>query len=408
MGHPTLAALLSALPLACGGDAGPGADVTVRDSAGIRIVSNGPIRPDQRVWTVEQTPVLQIGTLDGEPEYQFFRVSGAHRFDDGRIVVANGGSHELRFYGANGEHYRSVGGEGDGPGEFQALGLLRALAGDSLLTFDQRQRRISVFDSTGAFVRSFAPRGVEFYRLLDAFVDGRILIQEFDLVGPDEIAEGSERRSVTYRVADREGATTATMGPYSGQEMQITPRSDMIFVNAVPFGRAAFASAVGERVVAGTNDAYALDVYGHDGALEGIIRLTHEFAPVRPGQFELLRDEALDRVGSGQGRQFETESWDAMPRHETFPAFRSFTSDTQGNLWVRDYLSPDDERSVWAVFDPEGTALGKVETPLGLRIFEIGEGYILGVMRDELDVEWLQLYALNKPAPLETQSSNPH
>jgi hypothetical protein len=378
----------------------------VHDSAGIRIVSNGPLPPDRWVWTVTPTPSLQLGTLDGEPEYQFFRITDAHRFEDGRIVVANRGTHELRFFDADGEHYRSVGGEGDGPGEFQDLRLVRELAGDSLLTFDQRQRRISVFDSTGAFSRSLTPQGLDFYQVLGALGDGTLLIQEFNLITPDEIAEGSERRDASFRLADRVGTTIETIGPYPGQEMHIIPReSRMITVNAVPFGRGAYAAVAGDRILAGTNDAYSLDVYGQDGTLESIVRLAHDPDPVRPGDFDFLRDEALAGIDSDQFRQMERESWDAMPHHETFPAFESFTGDAAGHFWVRDYLPPDDERSIWTVFDSEGTALGKVETPVDLRVLEIGEDYILGVLRDELDVEWLQLYALNKPEPLETRSS---
>ena len=41
--------------------------------------------------------------------------------------------------------------------------------------------------------------------------------------------------------------------------------------------------------------------------------------------------------------------------------------------------------------------LGFVETPPRLRVLEIGEDYILGVVRDELGVESVQLWALERP-----------
>jgi hypothetical protein len=378
----------------------------VRDSAGIRIIENGSIPPENRVWTVTGEPALEIGALEGDPEYQLFRVTGAHRFGDGRIVVANGGTHQLRFFDAQGRHYRSVGGEGDGPGEFQGLRLLEAFAGDSLLTFDQRQRRMAVFDSAGTYIRSVTPVGLEFYMLLGAFADGSPLLQAINLIMPDEIADGAERRPVNYHVLDVAGTTTATIGPYAGQEMHLIARADMVTINTVPFGRGAFARIAGDRVVAAANDTYSLDVYRRDGAREAVIRLAVEPQEVRPGDYEFLRDEAMASVRSDFQRQTEGESWDAMPRHETFPAFHSLMADDSGNLWVRDYLVPSDDRSLWTVFDREGTALGKVETPAGLQIFEIGDDYVLGVWEDELEVEWLRLHALEKPEGLETRATS--
>lgn len=40
--------------------------------------------------------------------------------------------------------------------------------------------------------------------------------------------------------------------------------------------------------------------------------------------------------------------------------------------------------------------LGFVETPKGLRIDQIGEDYILGHFRDELDVEHVQVWPLKR------------
>ena len=51
---------------------------------------------------------------------------------------------------------------------------------------------------------------------------------------------------------------------------------------------------------------------------------------------------------------------------------------------------------LWTVFDPEGQALGFVETPDGLEIDEIGEDYILGWVEDELGVESVQLWPLER------------
>ena len=87
-----------------------------------------------------------------------------------------------------------------------------------------------------------------------------------------------------------------------------------------------------------------------------------------------------------------------MPLVDAYPAFGEILSDRAGYLWVREYRASGAEGAVWAVFDPEGRIQGLVETPPGLRIFEIGEDYILGWARDDLGVEYVQLWSLSREA----------
>lgn len=80
------AALL--LMAACGGS--PGApEVTVRDSAGIEIVEVTGL-PSQPVgWRISCEPRVVIGGDATDEKSELYRVSGAARRSDGRIVVAN-------------------------------------------------------------------------------------------------------------------------------------------------------------------------------------------------------------------------------------------------------------------------------------------------------------------------------
>ncbi len=73
-------------------------------------------------------------------------------------------------------------------------------------------------------------------------------------------------------------------------------------------------------------------------------------------------------------------------------------SDAVSHIWVAEYEFSEEERPprLWTVFNPEGQVLGYVETPEGLWIHEIGEDYILGTTWDALQVEYIQVWPLER------------
>ena len=117
--------LLPALPTACqnSGDAvATGLRAVVEDSAGVTIVTNDPVAADSRLpWQFSEHPALAIGSVDGGEADELFRVRDATRLPDGRIVIANAGSNELRVFNADGSHAGTWGGRGEGPGEFTSF-----------------------------------------------------------------------------------------------------------------------------------------------------------------------------------------------------------------------------------------------------------------------------------------------
>ena len=50
----------------------------------------------------------------------------------------------------------------------------------------------------------------------------------------------------------------------------------------------------------------------------------------------------------------------------------------------------------WTVFDPEGLVQGLIETPPGLGVLEIGEDSVPGLAEDDLGVEYVQRWSLDR------------
>lgn len=126
--------------------------VTVMDSAGIRIVFND-LEALRVTCAVGSTPVVSIGTAEGDEPYQLFRVFGATRLSDGRVALVNQGSQSVRVYDAHGRFLAAWGRAAEGPGEFRDAFYLWRLPGDTLWVGDYRPWEFEIFAPTGEWVR---------------------------------------------------------------------------------------------------------------------------------------------------------------------------------------------------------------------------------------------------------------
>lgn len=104
-------------------------------------------------WQVSAEPAVAIGVAEGEAPYELHRASGALRTSDGRIVVANSGSAELRIFDSAGAYLRTIGRRGSGPGEYRGTLSVYPLDGDSLVVHDGGNERFTVLDPDGSYVR---------------------------------------------------------------------------------------------------------------------------------------------------------------------------------------------------------------------------------------------------------------
>jgi hypothetical protein len=387
---------------ACGHEAVGGPRAEVRDSAGIRVVLNPPPdAADDARWTVGAEPEVEIGVLDGAPEYLLFDVSGGVVLTDGVLVVANRGTSELRFYDGRGKYLRSAGGEGDGPGEFRDLEFVDRFAGDSLLAFDGRNLRASVFDRGGRFARSFGLGELTnstYPGLAGVLSTGAVVKREGHPYMAGVATTGADRSPVLLLLAGPTGVGGDTLGVFPGSEtfVMAVPADMWMTVRLVTFGPRFVTAVTGDRIAVATTDTFAVRVYAPEGALRQIVRQRRMPVPVEPGDFTRFGDSLMSTAESETSRRHYREMLELMPKHETFPAFASMRFDRVGNLWVEDYPRSGDPGSVWQVFDDEGLFAARAQVPAGLRVLDIGGNYILGVVKDEMGVERLRVYALER------------
>lgn len=373
------------------------------DSAGIRIVENARPTDGSRLgWRVDSVPSVSIGQHEGEDPYLLHEVRDAMTLSDGRIVVANRGSHELRVFDASGVHLATWGGEGEGPGEFNSLLEVADWRGDSLIAWYSQGDRLSVFDLDGNFGRTMIPGDLR-NRVEEVSPGGAILVS-----GPadDEFAlqAGLTRDERRYEVLDAEGTPVASLGVHRGSEYHMSASGDVYRMMTIPFTRSIHTTVWAGRLAVAPNDRYEVRAHHPAGTLGLVVRREHP--PVTPTSAHMeayidRRVAARPPAEQAERRRELREMYGDVPVAETFPAFDRVVADALGHLWVREYDLPGEEsaKPLWTVFDPDGRVLGFVETPPGLRVHEIGEDYILGRATDDFGVEYVQVWRLDRAGP---------
>ncbi len=174
---------LRLLTLALGAALGTGcAEVThplsrARDSAGIRIVDNdGPAGP---TLVLDSAPAFDIGPAGGPGAEFISSPVSAVRLRDGRIIAAGWAMSDVRVFDATGRWVRTVGRQGAGPGEFEALGFVYRGPDDSVITFEPGTQRLQHWTPAIEFRRlatliSASDRSTPW--VWGAFPDGSLLL----------------------------------------------------------------------------------------------------------------------------------------------------------------------------------------------------------------------------------------
>ena len=367
------------------------------DSAGVMIVENPQPALDARLpWVFGTQPSLSIGAVDSGEADQLFRVTDATRLLDGRIVIANSGSNELRVFTADGSHAGNWGGRGEGPGEFTSYSpaAVALWPGDSVAAANPWGGRLSLFDRDGNHGRDVR-LDTSLRNILDLLPDGKIVTRRGGgLKATMTGSTGLVRSNAEWGILAGDGTLHTSLGEFPGSEFWATFGSDGSLQSGRPhpFGRATLGAVWGNLVAIGVQDSYQIKAFAADGSLVRIVRRDGDLeSPTRADQVAYWEQRYANRPDDERIEALNDVK--DMPLVDSYPAFSGVLADRAGYLWVREY-----QGAVWTVFDAEGRIQGLVETPPGLRTFEIGVDYLLGWRYDELGVEYVQLWSLDRGA----------
>lgn len=362
-------------------------------------------------WRLSDEPTVVIGGADEREGYLLHWVTGATRLSDGRIVVANESTSELKYYDPEGTHLFDVGGEGGGPGEFAgSLARLTRTRGDSVLVLTT-QSEITRFGPDGRYAASSRYRlppsghcrtieGRE--RLLP---DGSIVVGYGIFIGrggecpPPTPGEARQPMVVGRFVPSTESFDTIAELPAAERT------SDSETMHAYPRNRV---YGIGhDRIYLGDTGSDTVLAMSLSGDLIAALPVPFEPRPVPDDAREqLFREMEATRPG-----QSMTVRW-TLIYPDRYPRYARLLEAPGDRVWVMAYppwkepvVFPDevihpriswrlDEGALWRVVDREGSPIAELRTPPGFFLLEVGDDYVLGIHKDEVGRESVEVYGL--------------
>jgi len=387
---------IAPVTFACGRDGGGGAPVRAGEPSAAREpqAASAP----SVVWTVSDAPVVDIGAEGQGPTHELYQVRGAYRLSDGRLVVANAGSRELRFYGETGEYLGAAGRRGEGPGEFRWIDSLFVVADDSLVVVENtRGPLLTVFDREGTYRRSFRLDTDRFHWVVGVFSTGEVVALRgggIRQLAPGEALPEGEQLSLASFRSDGSPRGTLVQLPVSVSYRKKYGRVDIGL--PAPFHPEPWWSVRGGWLAAGYSDRYEIGIYDPEGRRLRTVSRERVAEPVIGRSVAQYR-AMYGRWESPEAARLLEEILDQAALPEHLPAFGRVWLDDLGMLWVQDYtVDPATDPGDWTVFDRAGRAVARVRLPARFRITHIDEGFVTGVLWDSLDVEHVVVHRLTR------------
>jgi hypothetical protein len=383
----------------CGGS-GAGSLVSTRDSVGVMIVeSRDRLWSAGEEWQVAEEPFLEIGSTVGSPEYSFHRVEGALRLNGGRIAIADAGSGEIRFYDQAGRFLSSGGGVGDAPGEYRQITAMGAGPGDSLWVFDFGLRRFTVLTGNGEPVRAVSVGGtLSSVGAVGRLPDGYFVVKEnWGSHQHGQMRQGLVRDEVAVARLAKDGTGLDTITTVAGREVSISSDGGRAVMSAPLFAHGSSAAIWDGALFVGDQKELEVRLYRPTGRLERIYRVPNAVQRLTAADVARLREEVL-AAKRDEERTKMGAHLDEMDVPSAKPAYGSIVIDSTGNVWLGEYARYPALPRTWTVLSSSGMLLGEVAVPERFRVLQIGSDWIMGVGRDEWDVEFVRLYTIEKPA----------
>jgi hypothetical protein len=342
--RPMLMLILSFLLVSPGVSQSPQWKGTIEFEDGVKIIKN-PREPLYGDFVFDLDEKLSIGN-ETDDNYMFYRVRNITADALGNVYVSDFGNYRIQVFDPNGKYLFTVGGHGEGPGEFQWTLNLRIEEKSRDLYVIDGLRSLERFDHNGQHkdtvnlgknVSDFYPDSSgNLLAIVDTVSESELSKTLCRMDAKGEILENYVK--FPWNIFYEKKGEVSTMSVHSD-----TPTLMMAKID-------------GQRFVYGYSDEYELNVIDNSGKL----------------LFKIQKDETPKEFSAAEKRKARRFQ---LPEHKPF-FYRIFT-DPEGRIYVQTNLTrgePTDFRAEVDIFSRDGYFLHRSTLPRV--VYAIGDGMV--------------------------------
>lgn len=283
--------------------------------------------------------------------------------DADNLFVLDYKSHNIKVFDSDGNYVRTIGKQGQGPGELNTPGGLQILPDGTLLVEDTLNRRLSYFKPDGTFIKNVS--------IADRTSLITLVVSESGSYLGRELIIEDNKLFWEVRKFDKDLKPQFTIDRIEFPN----PVTDNINVFEQVFF---FTFDRDGNILYGNPKEYTIKVFSPDGKL--IRKIEKNYDPRKLTEEE--KEEILERIPT-VGINIK----DRLIFPKNYPAYEMFTIDEEGRLIVRtNNRGKKKDENIVDVFDPEGRLITRFPMKASPRIWKNKKLYAIEENEDGINV----------------------
>jgi hypothetical protein len=280
---------------------------------GVRVVKN-PSTPLYGEFAFDLQEDLAIGGDPGREDYYFPKGARLSVDDDGNIYVCDGGNRRIQMYDKSGQYVRTIGRQGQGPGEYMSPSQVLFGPGGDL--YVHAGREIIIYGNDGTYKNKV---------LLMLFLSPAMIGSDGTIITTRQpsISPGGHKRAIVQLKAD--GSILRTVAEFQGE---LSEGQNVIVYHW--YGNSlAFSPITNESFCYGFSDEYKIYVADIKGQIFLIVTKEEKSQAISGKEKDTTKK---DGIWAAMGRAQKYEDYVVFPDHRPF--FRTILNDDAGRLCV--------------------------------------------------------------------------